>query len=78
MAEQDPNVLYAPWRMEYIRSLHQSGGEECFLCAAAAASTEDVETVFWILRHLAANPGRGVVGVRTAGASAFDVTYRIG
>ena len=29
--------LYAPWRMEYLRSLDKSS-EECFLCRAAAAS----------------------------------------
>ena len=26
--------------MDYIRSLHQPGGDACFLCAAAAASTD--------------------------------------
>ena len=39
-------VLYAPWRMDYIRSLSnpakdKTTGEECFLCGAAAASTDD-------------------------------------
>lgn len=33
-------ALFAPWRMDYIRSLHKPGGERCFLCDAAAASTE--------------------------------------
>ena len=32
-------ALYAPWRMDYIRSLHQPGGEGCFLCEAAGATT---------------------------------------
>jgi ATP adenylyltransferase len=33
--------LYAPWRMDYIRSLQKPGAkEECFLCAAAAATTD--------------------------------------
>jgi ATP adenylyltransferase len=29
--------LYAPWRMEYIRSLSQQGSDGCFLCQAVAA-----------------------------------------
>lgn len=29
--------LYAPWRMEYIRSLGKGSSSECFLCAAAGA-----------------------------------------
>ncbi len=33
--------LFAPWRMDYIRSLDKSGGEPCFLCAAAAARAEE-------------------------------------
>lgn len=33
-----PNVLYAPWRMDYIRSLEKPPGGACFLCDAAAAS----------------------------------------
>jgi ATP adenylyltransferase len=32
--------LQAPWRMDYIRSLHKPGGEGCFLCDAAAAATD--------------------------------------
>lgn len=32
--------LQAPWRMEYIRSLHQPGGERCFLCEAAGAASD--------------------------------------
>lgn len=31
-------ALHAPWRMSYIRSLHQPAGEKCFLCEAAQAS----------------------------------------
>src|SRR6185312_9706166 len=30
--------LQAPWRMDYIRSLEKSDGNECFLCTAAAAT----------------------------------------
>ena len=33
--------LYAPWRMDYIRSLHKPAADECFLCAAAAAATAE-------------------------------------
>jgi ATP adenylyltransferase len=33
-------ALFAPWRMNYIRSLHKPGGERCFLCDAAAASND--------------------------------------
>ncbi|WP_437964722.1 glucose-6-phosphate isomerase [Sorangium sp. So ce260] len=44
---------------------------------ARAAGTGDVETVFWILRHLAANPERGVVRELPQGGSPFDATYRL-
>ncbi|MDI1484156.1 glucose-6-phosphate isomerase [Polyangium sp. y55x31] len=36
----------------------------------AAAGSDDPETVFWILRHLSANPQRGVLRVRGQGAEA--------
>ena len=36
-----PRPLFAPWRMEYIRSLHKPGGEGCFLCDAADAATDE-------------------------------------
>jgi glucose-6-phosphate isomerase len=42
---------------------------------ARAAGTDDVETVFWILRHLAANPERGIVRRQGPGASPFDAQY---
>jgi ATP adenylyltransferase len=32
--------LHAPWRMDYIRSLDKPEGDECFICAAVAAATE--------------------------------------
>ena len=35
-----PNVLYAPWRMDYIRSLEKPAGGACFLCDAAAAADD--------------------------------------
>ena len=33
--------VYAPWRMEYIRTLEKPDGDACFLCLAAAATTTD-------------------------------------
>jgi glucose-6-phosphate isomerase len=44
---------------------------------AKAAGTTEIETVLWILRHLAANPDRGVVRELPPGGSPFDATYRI-
>jgi glucose-6-phosphate isomerase len=41
-----------------------------------AAGSTDVETVFWIVRHLAANPERGIVRELAQGASPFAATYR--
>ena len=35
----EPANLYAPWRMDYIRSLDK-GGPACFLCDAAAADDD--------------------------------------
>jgi len=32
--------LYAPWRMDYIRSIDKPDAGECFLCAAAKAATD--------------------------------------
>ena len=44
-----------------LAALRAAEGQGVSLDAVArAAGTEDVETVFWILRHLAANPWRGV------------------
>jgi glucose-6-phosphate isomerase len=42
---------------------------------ASIAGLEDVETVFLVLRHLAANPDRGVR--RQAGRSAVDATFSV-
>lgn len=33
-------ALFAPWRMDYIRSLQKPDGEGCFLCEAAAVSDQ--------------------------------------
>jgi ATP adenylyltransferase len=40
--------LYAPWRMEYIRSLGKNS-DECFLCEAAAASDAQQRRQRWVL-----------------------------
>ncbi|MEA2707664.1 MAG: adenylyltransferase [Phycisphaerales bacterium] len=32
--------LYAPWRMDYIRSLDKPDAGKCFLCEAAAAASD--------------------------------------
>jgi ATP adenylyltransferase len=46
--------LNAPWRMDYIRSLEKSTDSECFLCAAAAATTDTEKRdrlVLWSSQH---------------------------
>ena len=43
--------------------------------AAQAAKTDDVETVFWVLRHLAANPEKQVKRTLTQSGNPFDATY---
>jgi ATP adenylyltransferase len=35
------NPLYAPWRMDYIRSIDKGDAGHCFLCDAANASTPE-------------------------------------
>ncbi len=45
--------LYAPWRMDYIRSLDQSGSG-CFICEAATATTDEQRRqrlVLWVSEH---------------------------
>lgn len=45
--------LFAPWRMDYIRSLDK-GDDGCFLCAAAQASTAEEfrqRLVLWSTPH---------------------------
>jgi glucose-6-phosphate isomerase len=44
---------------------------------ARAAGTDDVETVFWVLRHLVANPERGVSRSLGEGEPLFAATYRL-
>ena len=48
-----PN-LYAPWRIDYIRSLDKPGPGGCFLCEAAAAKTDAEKRdrlVLWTTPH---------------------------
>ena len=35
-----PDALYAPWRMDYLKSIHKPDPTECFLCAAGKASQD--------------------------------------
>jgi len=49
-------------------------GGTCEELASGLGSPDEVETVFRILEHLAANPGRGVV--KSPGGSTFDATYQ--
>lgn len=42
---------------------------------ARAAGTSDVETTFWILRHLAANPERGVTRAAASSDAPLDATF---
>jgi ATP adenylyltransferase len=54
MPSPENRALYAPWRMDYIRSLHQPGGDGCFLCDAAIAETEEerrARLVLWRTDH---------------------------
>ena len=47
-------ALYAPWRMDYIRSLQKPAPESCFLCEAAEAQTEEQRRqrlVLWRTPH---------------------------
>jgi glucose-6-phosphate isomerase len=61
-----------------LAALQADPGKDLGLDAITrAAGTEDVETVFWILRHLAANPWRGITCTATEGKSIFDATYRL-
>jgi ATP adenylyltransferase len=46
--------LYAPWRMDYIRSLEKPDEGRCFLCEAAAATDPDdrrQRLVLWTTDH---------------------------
>ncbi len=46
--------LFAPWRIEYIRSLAKPESDKCFLCEAAAATSESEKKerlVLWTTAH---------------------------
>lgn len=59
-----------------VRALAERPGVELGLAEVAkAAGSDDIETVFWILRHLAANPGRGVERRLGLQSSPFEATY---
>lgn len=46
----DQASLHAPWRMEYIRSLHKPSDDVCFLCSAAVAKTDAQKREVLLLR----------------------------
>lgn len=59
-----------------VEALSKKGGAPMSLAEVAkAAGTEDVETVFWILRHLTANGERGIARQEKPGGGVFDATY---
>ncbi len=50
----ESHSLYAPWRMQYIRSLNKHDTGQCFLCAAAEADTPEQRAqrlVLWQTPH---------------------------
>ena len=50
---QGPN-LFAPWRIEYLRSLGKPGENACFICEAVAAQTPEQQRdrlVLWSSDH---------------------------
>jgi ATP adenylyltransferase len=77
--------LFAPWRMDYIRSLDKSGAADdgCFLCAAANASSEDRRrrTVLWntehtvvLMNHFPYNNGHLLIAPRSHKAEMEELT----
>ena len=46
-------ALFAPWRMDYIRSLQKPGGDRCFLCEASLAPDpiDPDKLVLWRTDH---------------------------
>lgn len=46
-------LLFAPWRMQYIRSLEKPDGDACFLCLAAEVQAADYASrlVLWQTPH---------------------------
>jgi glucose-6-phosphate isomerase len=61
-----------------VAALRERGaaGATCEELAAAAGAADEVEAVFHVLEHLAANPSRGVS--RRAGKTPFDAVYGLG
>lgn len=57
-------------------ALDRAGKPLTLEAVAEAAATTDVETVFWILRHLVANPTRGILREIPPGKGLFEATYR--
>ena len=50
------NPLYAPWRMDYIRSIDKPDGGACFICDAANAKTAEerrARLLLWTSEHCA-------------------------
>jgi len=50
----DRTAIYAPWRMDYIRSLSKPGDGGCFLCEAIAAASDAERRerlVLWTTPH---------------------------
>ena len=47
------DALYAPWRMDYIRSLNKPASDACFICEAAAADEAQrrQRLVLWTTAH---------------------------
>lgn len=50
----ESSALFAPWRMEYIRSLEKPKDDGCFICAATTATTDEARRdrlVLWTSPH---------------------------
>ena len=45
------NPLYAPWRMDYIRSIDKGDASACFLCDAVNATTPEERRARLVLWH---------------------------
>jgi glucose-6-phosphate isomerase len=59
-----------------ISALRASAGKALSLEEVAkAAGTDDVETTFWILRHVSANPEKRITRTLAEGQSPFSATY---
>jgi glucose-6-phosphate isomerase len=72
--EAAETVLFLQRRLlATLRNMGEAGGT-CEELAVAIDASDEVETVFHILEHLAANPERGVA--KTTGETPFDATYR--